>query len=135
MENKKNSFFKWVKNHKEELIFGGICIAVICGTIIVINNPNTLTFAWRHFNNSVETKPKAIIKPLPSPVIAPTADTLNASIQTTNRTPHTVSRHIRNLPIGWNASEEKIATAAKHGYILMPGQTWVEQYETGYYTA
>lgn len=42
--------------------------------------------------------------------------------------PFEVTDHIRNLPEGWRASAGKIATAAEHGYELLPGQTWVERY-------
>lgn len=47
------------------------------------------------------------------------------------RAAHDVSEHVRNLPPGWNASQEKTETAADHGYTLGPGQTWVESYTTG----
>ncbi len=47
------------------------------------------------------------------------------------RAAHDVSEHVRNLPPGWNASQEKTETAADHGYNLEPGQTWVESYTTG----
>lgn len=50
---------------------------------------------------------------------------------TAERIPHDVAEHLRNLPNGWKASAEKIATAAEHGYDLRPGQTWVEAYRTG----
>jgi hypothetical protein len=47
------------------------------------------------------------------------------------RAAHGVSEHIRNLPPGCNASQEKIESATDHGYSLEPGQTWVESYTTG----
>jgi len=39
-----------------------------------------------------------------------------------------VSKHIRNLHEGWEASATKIATAAEHNYNLQPGQTWVDSF-------
>lgn len=50
---------------------------------------------------------------------------------TPDRKPHDVAEHLRNLPEGRKASPEKIAAAAEHGYDLLPGQTWVENYRTG----
>ena len=42
--------------------------------------------------------------------------------------PQEIKSHIRNLPKGWNASAEKLAIAAEKGYLLLPGQTWVDSY-------
>lgn len=42
-----------------------------------------------------------------------------------------VRRHIRNLPRGWKASPEKIATALENNIVLQQGQTWVDTYEKG----
>ena len=41
---------------------------------------------------------------------------------------HHASKHIRNLPEGYNASAEKVATAEEHGFSLGEGQTWVDDY-------
>ena len=38
------------------------------------------------------------------------------------------SKHIRNLPEGYKASAEKIATAEANGFKLEDGQTWVDEY-------
>jgi len=36
--------------------------------------------------------------------------------------------HIRNLPLGWHASHEKIVQAEEHGFTPGEHQTWVENY-------
>ncbi len=54
-----------------------------------------------------------------------------AQTEKAERAAHNVSEHVRNLPPGCNASQEKIESATGHGYSLEPGQTWVESYTTG----
>ena len=41
---------------------------------------------------------------------------------------HHASKHIRNLPEGYKASAEKIASAEENGFNLKEGQTWVDEY-------
>ena len=69
-------------------------------------------------------------------LVTPTAvNTVEAVIEPTEKIVRSlpqgsfeVTDHIRNLPEGWRATAGKIATAAEHGYELLPGQTWVERY-------
>lgn len=42
--------------------------------------------------------------------------------------PFEVKSHIRKLPDGMHASPMKELTALEHGYMLNPGETWVEAY-------
>ena len=65
----------------------------------------------------------------PSKSILPKVTVISRS--GTTKTPHRVNGYVRNLPVGWNASAEKIATAAEHGYVLGAHQTWVVEYQTG----
>lgn len=133
MEKEKKTFAQWVKEHKKELIIAGVSIAAIIAVIIGIKNHKALEEAWASLRKLVEKTPECI--PVEKTVAAteavPVKDIVEINIVTADRIPHDVAEHLRNLPEGWKASAEKIATAAEHGYDLLPGQTWVEAYRTG----
>ena len=103
---------EWVKKNKLKIAIGGTCVA---GVIIY------------------KTRGKEIVQIVYAAITSPTANTAikESAKVSTEKVPHEVAKHIRNLHPGWNASPEKIATAARHGFELKPGQTWVETYKTG----
>lgn len=131
MEERK-SLTQWVKEHEKELIIAGVSIAVISAVIIGIKNHKALEKVWESLRNLVEKTSDTV--PVANTIsfaeVTPVKDIEEIGI-VANRIPHSVVEHLRNLPEGWRASEEKIATAAEHGYDLLPGQTWVETYRTG----
>lgn len=133
MEKEKKSFVDWIKEHKTQLIVAGVSITAIIAVILGAKNQEALEQAWISLRKLVEKTPAKL--PTADTVtvaeIIPIQDIVDISIVPTNRIPHEVTEHLRNLPEGWSASAEKIATAAEHGYNLMPGQTWVEAYRTG----
>ena len=133
MEKEKKTFVAWVKEHKKELIIAGVSIAAITAVIIGIKNHKALEKAWVSLKKLVEKTSEtiSIVNPVPVAEVDPVKDIVEINIITADRIPHDVVEHLRNLPEGWKASAEKIATAAEHGYDLMPGQTWVEAYRTG----
>lgn len=133
MENEKKTFVDWVRGHKKELIIAGVSIASIIAIIVGINNHKALDEAWASLKKLVEKTPEIdpSIKSVLVTEVAPVKDIVDINIVTVDRIPHDVNEHLRNLPEGWKASAEKIATAAEHGYELLLGQTWVEAYRTG----
>lgn len=133
MEKEKKTFVDWVKEHKKELIIAGMSIAAIIAVIIGIKNHKALEEAWSSLRKLVEKNPEAIptVNTATIAEVTPVKDIVEINIVTAGRIPHDVAEHLRNLPEGWKASAEKIATAAEHGYDLSPGQTWVETYRTG----
>lgn len=133
MENEKKTFVNWIKEHKTELIIAGISITAIIAIIFGIKNHKALEEAWLSLRKLVEKTPETIptIRSLPIEESASVKDMVEISIISVDRIPHGVAEHLRNLPEGWKASAEKIATAAEHGYDLLPGQTWVQAYQTG----
>ena len=133
MEKEKKTFVQWVKEHKKELIIAGVSIAAIIAVIIGIKNHKALEEAWASLRKLVEKTPEYIPveKTVAVTEAVPVKDIVEINIVTTDRIPHDVAEHLRNLPEGWKASAEKIAKAAEHGYDLLPGQTWVEAYRTG----
>jgi len=133
MEKEKKNFMDWVKEHKKELIIAGVSIATIISLIVGIKNRKTFKEAWESLRKLVEKIPETIsdVELIPIAEVTPVKEIVESNITTADRIPHDVARHLRNLPEGWKASAEKIATAAKHGFDLLPGQTWVEAYRTG----
>ena len=137
MEKEKKTFVDWIKEHKKELIIAGVSIATIIAVIVGIKNHKALEEAWASLRKLVEKKPEMIpvAKLMSVTEVTPVKDIVEINIVTADRIPHDVAEHLRNLPEGWKASAEKIATTAEHGYDLLPGQTWVEAYRTGGLTA
>lgn len=133
MENEKKTFVDWIKAHKKELIIAGVSIVAIIAAVIGIKNHKDLEKAWASLRKIVEKTPKTIPvkKTVPVTGDVPVKKIVDINIIPAEKVPHDVVEHLRNLPEGWRASEQKIATAAEHGYNLLPGQTWVESYKTG----
>lgn len=133
MENEKKTFVDWIKEHKKELIIAGVSIAAIIAVIIGIKNHKALEEVWASLRKLVEKTPETmpVAKSVPDTDMSPVKEIVEINIISSDRVPHDVVEHLRNLPEGWKASAEKIATAAEHGYDLLPGQTWVEAYKTG----
>lgn len=133
MENEKKTFVDWIKEHKKELIIAGVSIAAIIAVIIGIKNHKALEEAWASLRKLVEKAPETmpVAKSVPDTDVLPVKEIVEINIISADRMPHDVAEHLRNLPEGRKASAQKIATAAEHGYDLLPGQTWVEAYRTG----
>jgi hypothetical protein len=143
MEEEKKGFIKWVKSHKKELIIVGVSSAMLIGIIIGIKNKDSIVALWESLRKSIDKTPvKSISNPYEAveniihesiSVVETVSEAqiiqfpVGRNIQST----FDVSDHIRNLPNGYHASAEKIATAAEHGYKLRPGQTWVDGYTKG----
>ena len=133
MENEKKTFVDWVKEHKKELIIAGVSIATIIAIIIGVKNHEAIEETWSSIRKRIEKKADVVLvtNTVTMAEVTPVKDVVKSNIVTVDRGPHDVAQHLRNLPEGWKASAEKIATAAEHGYDLLPGQTWVEAYRTG----
>lgn len=140
MEEQKKRFIEWIKAHKKELLIAGISITAIIAAVLVYRNHESIVTLW---DTSKKTLQKTSVSELSvatpaSKVDLVTPTTVNAAevvieptekiVRSLPQGPFEVTDHIRNLPEGWRASAGKIATAAEHGYELLPGQTWVERY-------
>lgn len=133
MENEKKTIVGWIKEHKKELIIAGVSIATIITVIISIKNHKALEEAWESLRKLVEKAPETmpVAKSIFTADVVPAKEIVEINIIAADRGPHDVAEHIRNLPEGWKASAQKIATAVEHGYDLLPGQTWIKTYRTG----
>ena len=119
---------KWVKEHRTELAVGG-GILVISAAAVLICKKVTSANIGQGLKNAGGIPREPIISN--DTITKVTREVSSCKVTSIEKSPHAVSEHIRNLPRGWEASPEKIASAAEHGYELLPGQTWVEAYSTG----
>ena len=127
----QRKLINWIKEHKKELIIAGISIGAIIAIALVIKNQEAIKTLWASLRKVAE-KPIAHTITSPSPETAkPVEKVVTLAVEHGNPIPHTVDKHIRNLPEGWHASAEKLATALENGFELAEGQTWVADYATG----
>lgn len=121
MEERK-SLFEKIKEHKAEIIVAGITLISLAGVIIIAKNWDSL----KVFNvaGHLIKGPEVCVNITPASKLIQSNVTSNLSC---NKVVD-VSDHIRNLSAGRNASMGKLASAAEHGYNLLPNQTWVIPY-------
>lgn len=119
---------EWIKEHKIELICGGIGIAVVVGLLLGLKNRDAIEAVAKGAEHLPQKAPGPVAA---LPDITPAADIILPPAAARKRAPHEVAMHLRNLPEGYKASAEKIAVATELGYALQPGQTLVESYWTG----
>ena len=133
MKKEKKKIVDWIKEHKAELIIAGVSVSALVMLILGIKNKETLEEFWSSLKRVTGEKSISIDNEVLNSMSEtfPVQEIPMNNIILIERIPHNVDSHLRNLPEGWRASAEKIATAAEHGYELLPGQTWVEAYRTG----
>ena len=139
----KTGILAWIKAHKKELIIAGISITAIISAILVIKNRESIMRMWESLRLSITKQPlkategKSMLSTRSAPISVPVIEIVPVKEITVVRTtdiaqsPFDVSDHLRKLHDGWQASANKMATAAEHGYNLQPGQTWVDSYTKG----
>ena len=143
MQEEKAGIFEWIKTHKKQLIVVGISITAIIGAILVIKNRESIMRMWESLRLAIAKQPlkategKSMLSTTSAPISVSVTDIVPSTEITVIRTtgieqsPVDVSDHLRKLHEGWQASANKIVTAAEHGYNLQPGQTWVDSYTKG----
>lgn len=133
MEKEKRTIMKWIRKHKRELIIAGISIPTIIGIVIALKNLEELKKVWENLFLSIKQISENSFSNRSTPLSEVTSmkDIIPININATRHIPHDVAEHLRKLPEGWQASALKKRSAAEHGYILLPGQTWVKTYRTG----
>ena len=119
----------WLRNKKTVLAIGGVLLAVGAGYVVYKN--------WGSLNDvfiSGDSKPGMIPTPKLTVDIqtqiteALPEKTANITKIINNGEAIDVSMHIRNMPIGWKASQEKIEKAVELGINLLENQTIVDPY-------
>lgn len=126
----------WIKSHKKTLAIAGISTATLILLVMAIENRGTLSAMGSSLRNTISHPAPNLSVTIPNATTATPAD-LAVQISTTSipsdsaRFPFEVRRHIRNLPVGYHASPEKINSALLEDIALMEGQTWVKSYVKG----
>ena len=136
MEKQKKDVINWIKTHKKELIIAGVSVTAIVAAILCYKNWESIEKLWLSLIKKVDNIPVKteivdtveVLTPVAVTVVEPEIEVFVPVLRESPQFPFEVCDHIRNLPEGWHASPEKIATAAEHGFNLLPGQTWVENY-------
>lgn len=54
MENEKNRFIKWVKEHKQQLIIIGISAPTLIFLILGLKNRDTINKIWSHLQDEIK---------------------------------------------------------------------------------
>lgn len=128
----KQTFIKWVKAHKKELVVAGVSVAALIGIIVGVKHKDSILALWDSLKKDVVELPtKSAEKSMPMAESIPETKIIEFPVHRNLQNPSDVHDHTRNLPNGNHASLEKIASAAERGYTLQPGQTWVERYAKG----
>ena len=129
----QRKLIRWIKEHKKQLIIAGISIVTLILVVLGLKNRESIKALWDSLKKTVE-QPTAHVA-----TIAFTEETAKPVIENVPKgliqhrevIPHDVAKHLRNLPLGQQASEMKRATALENGFVLAEGQTWVIDYATG----
>ena len=129
----RKSLIQWIKEHKKELIIAGVSVSTLVLIVLGIKNRETIMAVWESLKVAVEKPSKKVSEEVTRNIVkVPPVQTPEIILPSDDpRLPFEVSRHIRNLPEGWHASPEKIATALANNIDLMDGQTWVDNYMKG----
>ena len=137
MKQEKKKIMTWIKEHKKDLIIAGLSISTILLTIAAIKHPKVLEETWmslkkmteKTVNNGIEMMSNSM------PEGSLYQEAVLEEVMPVITIQRSVDKHLRNLPEGFHASAEKLATAAENGFELLPGQTWVNGYQTGSFAA
>ncbi len=127
----QNQMIQWIKAHKKQLILAGIGIAAIIALVLGIKNKDTLKALWASLKGAVEPTAEQISNDATATVAEIPTEPTTLLLSNAPGVSQEVRRHIRNLPDGWQASDEKKAAALEMGIILQDGQTWVDTYTKG----
>ena len=133
MKTEQCKFIKWVNAHKKELIIAGVSISTVVAIIFACKNRNELHTLMNALKGQLDNRrhfrsPFRSSRTVNTPNVGPDMGFPKLKPCVISNVPQEIKSHIRNLPKGWNASAEKLATAAEKGYLLLPGQTWVDSY-------
>lgn len=146
----RKSFKSCLKKHKGMVIGVGACILTAALIVVGIQNPDIIETILDSLKKNpdksqlpsggwmgdISSQPQlSAIEAMRSSIEIPPFEVFEDAITemkiSSASVPFEVRKHVRNLPNGWNASNEKIATALENGIVLLDGQTWVDGYMKG----
>ena len=125
---------RWIKNHEKELAVAGFSATALFLIIVGIKRQsvdgvlkhNLMRCMKQPIADLGETVSQGVAEMSPKHLVETGEGISRAAV-----TPFMVRAHIRNLPAGWKASNEKIEEALHNDIILGRGQTLVREYEKG----
>lgn len=128
----QRKMIRWIREHKKALIIAGISIGTLIAIVLGIKNREAIKALWASLRKVAEKPAVHAMKAPPVEAAHPAVeDVVTVVAQHRETIPFDVAKHIRNLPDGWHASADKIATALENGFELAEGQTWVSDYMKG----
>lgn len=135
----KESVKEWSKKHRKHIVVAGIATASLAGLLVGLSHRNaiqdTIMKVASKCDHKCFTDGGATDSILNSACdISVDAEKILASnVHSEDSCQNTfgVMEHIRNLPAGWHASQEKINKANELGIELMDNQTFVDAYMKG----
>ncbi len=128
----QRKLIRWIREHRKALIIAGISIAALIAIVLGIKNREAIKGLWVSLRKVAEKPAARAVKVTQLEPASPAVeDVVTVVAQHRETIPFDVSKHIRNLPDGWHASADKIATALENGFELADGQTWVADYAKG----
>ena len=130
--NEQKKLIRWIREHKKALIIAGISITTLIAIVLSIKNREVIKGFWNSLQKVVDKSAVQVANLPPVETANPVLeDVVTVVAQHRESLPFDVSKYIRNLPEGWHASADKVATALENGFDLAEGQTWVMHYAKG----
>lgn len=133
-DREKGKVKVWLKEHRKEIILSGAVITGTAVSILAIRKYETVIEILEDLKMGMKKKDipfldkSSVIQQLPVDDSHDMTDGGFICDTDIEEIQSMVSRHIRNLHEGWQASEEKKAAALRKGIALEANQTWVEKY-------
>lgn len=119
----ENKIKTWVKAHKKELLIAGGVIVTAVGTVLLIDNVDSIKALVPEMYKKVLSKEATMV----------IESEINDLVKTESITKIVdVKEHLRNLSQGHQPSASKLAEAAKNGIKLAENQTIVSAHTRCY---
>lgn len=120
---KENKFTAWVKAHKTEMYIAGGILLTTVGTILFVNNWESIKGVVVRETRTIPTLPlneTSEVSAIPAVESEPILKIVD------------VKEHRRTLPLGYHPSSAKLAEAEKNGIELAENQTIVSAHPRCY---
>lgn len=124
--SKMESVKKWSRKNRKKIVVAGIATASVAGLLVGLSHRNAIQDTIMKVATKCDHNSACDIGIDAGKNIASNVHS-EGSYQNT----FGVMEHIRNLPAGWHASQEKIKRANEMGIELMENQTFVDAYTKG----
>ena len=137
--NKMEPVKKWSKKHRKQIVVAGIATASVAGLLVGLSNRNAIQDTIMKVASKCDhkcfsdggTTDRILNSACDIGIDAGKNLASNVHSEDSYQNIFGVMEHIRNLPTGWHASQEKIKRANEMGIELMDNQTFVDAYMKG----